>query len=176
MENKKRIAVILGSENDYEQAKTGIDYIKMCDRDCEFLGTHVYSHLRHTIALQEFLTKIQNDCDALIVAAGWSSHPAGFCDAFLRRELRNTSLLVFGVALMDIENPRHTSAAEVSLTDTPDTQVAFGLSEVGKISLREEIKRIFIGPEGMHMASQCAIFHPFPKIELYPERFSGLLV
>ena len=65
--NLKKIGLIMGSINDYEKAEPAVNLCKEMGVDCM---AHVYSAHRTPEALQEFLTKEEDNLGVIIAAAG----------------------------------------------------------------------------------------------------------
>lgn len=151
---KRKIAVIVGSVNDLRQALEGLMHLQ----NCKNIEVYVYvrSQHRNTLPTQILLRDLsQRGFDVVITAAGWANHLSGCSDAYLRYTIRNSRLVVIGVALEDKEIQKHTDAARLSISEVPGTQVVFK-DEAGQ----------FVGPLGFSRACKFAATRELPKITL----------
>ena len=151
---KRKIAIIVGSVNDFKQALEGLMYLQ----NCIGIEVHVYvrSQHRNTLPTQILLRDLaRRGFDVVITAAGWANHLSGCSDAYLRYTLRDSRLVVMGVALEDKEIQKHTDAAKLSISEVPGTQVVFK-DEAGQ----------FVGPLGFSRACKFAANRELPKITL----------
>lgn len=142
------------------QCQNGLEFLKKHQNDhpgeIEIVGVYVRSQHRNTLDTQELLRELTAmEVDVAIIGAGWANHLTGCCDAFLRYTLKNDRLVVIGVAFEDKENERHTSAAFLSITEVPGTQVIF-----------EDDDFPNIGPLGFSRACVCAVDNELPKLKL----------
>lgn len=156
----KKIAVILGSNSDLKYCRAGLSFLSDIEAE-EQISVTVFtrSHLRNTMSLLNLIKELSVSIDVIIAGAGWASHPASFIDAFLRNDLGNAKLPVIGVAFEDKDNPRHSVAAQLSITEVPGTQVI----------MADDERNPFIGEYGFFLACQRAVFLDFKQLTL-PER------
>lgn len=139
----RKIGVILGSENDLVQCGDGLRALRE-----RTTGNHpdvivpfvdAISLHRNTDYLFARLRRIpsEREVDVLMLAAGWAAHLPGTADAYFRYQLKNSRLVVYAVAMEDPEDPVHTDAAVLSITEVPGTKVVF---------------RNYVGSDGFHRA------------------------
>ncbi len=165
---KRRIVIIVGSENDLPQTLSGLQYLQDHGDYVEVLAIHVASQHRHTLLVQDILINLSHNMDppdAIIVAAGWANHLTGCTDAFLRFTMLNEKTVVIGVAIEDLKQKiashvphfeDHNLAAILSITCVPGTQVVF----------KNETGEMFIGGRGFYNACVFATSSELPKISL----------
>ncbi|OIO07445.1 hypothetical protein AUJ35_02060 [Candidatus Falkowbacteria bacterium CG1_02_41_21] len=153
---KRRIVVIVGSKSDLAQCRKGLEFLAG-DNRVEVVGVYVRSQHRNTLETQKLLKKLSGqEIDAAIIGAGWANHLSGCCDAYLRYTLKDSKIVVLGVAFEDRENPNHTKAATLSITEVPGTQVVFNW-----------YGDLFIGADGFSRACAfAAMAELWPMIKL----------
>ena len=152
---KRKIAVIVGSKSDLAQCYDGLRLLKNSE-NVEVVGVYVRSQHRNTLATQELLKKLTyQEIDVAIIGAGWANHLTGCSDAYLRYTLKDTKIVIIGVAFEDKENEKHTHAAVLSITEVPGTQVVF-----------DEKANLFIGSGGFSDACFMAVKETLPVIQL----------
>lgn len=159
MDSKKRvIAVIVGSDSDLKQCADGLKLLKKAEEDgmAVIFGVYTASIHRNTKIVLDLLEKLEkNGVDILITGAGWANHLSGMCDAYLRYQLLNDHINVIGVAFDD-GNGKHLSAAVLSISEVPNTQVLY--------ETREESQ--FSGKNGFTRACYVAVNYQMPKVNL----------
>lgn len=153
----RRIAVMFGSRSDLGQCLEGLELLQraVC-HEIELIdirASSIHRMTRETLAQLESLSKTKPPIDVLITAAGWANHLTGVSDAYLRYGLGDTQIVVVGVALVDPDNPRHSMAARLSITEVPGTQVVYK-DEEGE----------FVGADGFKRACGFAIRGSLPEI------------
>jgi len=139
MKKRRTIAIIHGSDSDLDQMLEGLEYLfaKVVAGLADVLWVDCTSQHRHTPLVEENLkayheAPVELCPDVLIIGAGWAAHLPGCSDAFLRYTLQDDQIVVYGVAFEDLKCPRHTQAAELSITEVPGTQVVFkGIGSAG---------------------------------------------
>lgn len=146
-----RIMVLIGSDSDLPQCQKGLEILKAeADKGVvEVVGVYTGSIHRNTDKVLEWLRDIsftEPKVDCLITAAGWANHLTGTCDAYLRYRCRNSSTVVYGVALEDSADEQHTLAAKLSISEVPGTKVIF----------RDNDGCRLVGPAGFAEACQMA--------------------
>jgi phosphoribosylcarboxyaminoimidazole (NCAIR) mutase len=150
--SKRKLGIILGSVNDLVQCETGLKYLASAPR-VEVLFINVISAHRNRGKLLDFLTRLVETqaVDVIIAAAGWAAILPGVIEAFLRYEKQNISVHVFGVALEDLNNPIHTQAAILSITQLPGIKVVYNG---------------YIGSQGFYRACRDAVEDNLSAIQL----------
>jgi hypothetical protein len=164
----RRIAIIVGSKNDFAQCEKGLEWLENNQDKISVMQVYVASQHRHTNRVQEILTDLSvssSPPDAIITGAGWANHLTGCCDAYLRYTLHDNKILVIGTAFEDLKqmseleiNPfdNHNSAAILSITCVPGTQVVY----------RDSSGKHFCGADGFYRACVYAGTGKFPQITL----------
>jgi phosphoribosylcarboxyaminoimidazole (NCAIR) mutase len=155
---KRKIAIIIGSKSDLNQCVDGLQFLKKCksESEIEIIGIYVRSQHRNTLQVQLLLQELEkNNVNIIITGAGWANHLSGCCDAYLRYELKNTKIVILGVAFEDPLNGKHTLAAELAISEVPGTQVVY-----------EEKTKQFIGSKGFLNACIFAVAGKLPEIKL----------
>jgi phosphoribosylcarboxyaminoimidazole (NCAIR) mutase len=126
---KRRIAVVVGSDSDLPQCAAGLEALLTFEErsEIEIVAVFTMSIHRNMAAVLRHLKQWheQKTVNVIIAGAGWAAHLPGMIDAYLRYELKDTHTVVFGVALEDDENERHTLAAQLSISEVPGTQLVF---------------------------------------------------
>lgn len=156
----RRVACIFGSDTDItDQCSVGLLVLRdeVLEGTIEDMGVYTMSvHWNHA-ELYELLREqvMTQTIDVIIAGAGWAAHLPGMIDAILGKELRNTTIHVIGVAFEDKHNPRHTLAAELSISEVPKTRVIFA-DDHGS----------FIGMGGFRRACILAATGDLPTLEL----------
>ncbi len=160
----RNIVIIVGSKSDLKQCRKGLEWLRDNENVVSVVKVHIASQHRHTWRVQNILEDLAaspNPPDAIIAGAGWANHLTGCCDAYLRYTLRNDRIPVIGVAFQDKDNEDHTTAAILSISCVPGTQVVF--TPNGKdLVLQNE----FIGEDGFYRACVHAATGELPKITL----------
>ena len=163
MTEKRKIAVIIGSMSDLNQCATGLEYLVEMKKAGKILFYYVdvSSQHRHTLNTQRILNEYadmdwQHRPDALIIGAGWANHLSGCSDAFLRYVRKNKTIRIFAVAVEDIDNPKHTEAAKLSISEVPGN----------KMISQDENGKQFVGANGFLNACRMAVKEKLPKIAL----------
>ncbi|MEK7142667.1 MAG: AIR carboxylase family protein [Patescibacteria group bacterium] len=157
----RRIAVILGSQSDLPQCHGGFTLLQQActERKIELVGdvqiTSIHRAAEDTLAQVREYHDSNNPPDVLIAGAGWAAHLPGILDSYLRYEVADIQIVVVGVAFEDNDNPEHTQAAKLSISEVPGTQVVFG-DAAGQ----------FVGADGFWRACQFAIDGELPTIIL----------
>lgn len=153
----KKIAIIIGSESDLKQCRSGLEWLSDHKNLAEVVGVYISSQHRNTGLTQQLLRNLVNsDVDVTITGAGWANHLSGCCDAWLRYTMRTTKMPIIGVAFEDPKNERHTQAAILSITEVPGTQVIY----------KNYAGEKFIGSPGFLAACIMAVEQPLPVINL----------
>ena len=163
----RKIAVILGSKSDLRQCLDGLKFLKEHEgQEIECTGVYIASQHRNTLYVQMLLSElVKTKVDAIIVFAGWANHLTGCCDAFLRYTLHDSKIVVIGGGLEDENNPQHTLAAKISITEVPGTQVVHA-DEGG----------FFGGSTGFLRACRFAVLRSLPTIKLPDKKETNHLV
>lgn len=163
----RKIAVIIGSESDLKQCLTGLKFLQdltLAPKNSpetkgglvEIAGVYIRSQHRNTLETQKLIEKMLTDrVDVIITGAGWANHLSGCTDAYLRYTLKTENIKVIGVAFEDINEPRHTQAALLSISEVPGTQVIF-----------KDGDGEFIGSAGFLRACRFAALVRLPTITL----------
>ena len=125
----RRIGIIIGSESDLPQCKSGLVFLAETS-NVEVPFVDVASIHRNTKVVLGKLEQLHEappwqSVDALIVGAGWANHLSGMVDAYLRYELGNASITVYAVAFEDAKDNMHTQAARMSIIHVPGTKMIF---------------------------------------------------
>jgi len=152
---KVAIAILIGSDSDLAQCREGLSYLADLETRelAEVVGVWTASIHRNTDEVLDGLADLaqREVVDVLIAGAGWANALTGTCDSYLRYSLDNDRIVVIGVAFEDKENPQHTQAAILSITEVPRNQVVFD---------------DFVGAEGFLKACRFAVEGELPKIKL----------
>lgn len=153
---KRRIAVVIGSDSDLSQCRSGLLFLKQAQDDgrAEVSGDiHTMSVHRNLPTVLRYLEERNkwNDIDVIIAGAGWAAHLPGVIDAYLGYALGNRRIAVIGVGFEDSEDARHSMAAELSISEVPGTRVIF----------RDE-GGYFLGSDGFLRACQYAVSGEIP--------------
>ena len=149
---KRRITIMLGSGSDLAQCLAGLSYLEQLRvaGKVEVQVIIVSLHRNTDLVLSE-IRELTHSADVAVVGAGWANHLTGTVDAYLRYTLRNTKVVVVGVAFADYKNSTHTAAARLSITEVPGTNVVFDN---------------YVGSEGFFNACRFAAVGNFPAINL----------
>ncbi len=151
----RKIAIMIGSDSDRPQCKSGLDYLKMAqDKGLgEVVNVITNSIHRNTsLVLENLHTLADQNVDVLIAGAGMANHLTGTVDAYLRYGMGNDKIVVVGVAF-EGKTDAHTRAARESIIHVPGTQVVF-----------DE----FVGENGFRRACEFAAIRELPEIDLKP--------
>lgn len=158
---KRKIAVLIGSDSDLPQCEHGLNYLRQKELGggAEVLGVYTASIHRNTGDVLRFLQVLseRGDVDAIIAGAGWANHLTGTADAFLRYTLKDQRIVVIGVAFLDGDKVMHNTAAMLSISEVPGTQVVFGP---------------YNGSSGFLNACMFAVEEELPKITLKEGRLA----
>ena len=150
---KRIIAVMVGSESDLKKCLKGLKYLKDME-DRHIIGNievGVYSIHRNTErVLAKVRSLVRRKVDVLIVGAGMANHLTGTVDAYLRHTLKNSHVVVVGVAFEGI-NEAHNMAATLGISCVPGSQVVF---------------ENFCGSEGFFRACKFAVIGNLPLIKI----------
>jgi len=151
---------MIGSDSDLKQCKEGFNLLRQAFavgqiEDVEVVTASIH---RNTNYVLEKLTKVSEaeEVDVIITGAGWANHLTGVADAYLRYKIKDIRIPVVGVAFEDENNFSHTTAASLSISEVPGTQVIFRASE-------EDDQ--FVGPAGFWQACRFAIDGDLPEIK-----------
>ena len=149
----RRIAVMIRSRSDLPQCQNGWEYLKKQVSLGNVVVVEVIIASLHwnTDDVLNICRRLPDLVDVVIVGAGWANHLTGTFDAYLRNTLKNDKLVVVGQAFADPQNPIHTQAARLSITEVPRTQVVF---------------KNFDGPDGFLRACIYAVEGQLPSIKL----------
>jgi len=149
---KIRIGIMVGSDSDLEkQCLKGLLYLQK-QADVEVVCVITASIHRNTEEVLTFLDEQIEQVDVWIIGAGWANHLTGICAAYLFYT-KKVSTPVIGVAFRDPDSEAHTTAARLSITEVPGTQVIY-----------EDRDGIFIGEDGFRRACMRAAKGDFPDI------------
>jgi phosphoribosylcarboxyaminoimidazole (NCAIR) mutase len=160
MNPKRRIAVLVGSDNDLvKQGYAGIAFLaKQAEAgEIEMLGVETLSvHGVHD-EWREYVGErhARQDVDIIIAGAGMAAHLPGMTDAVLGHALKDKQIHVVGVAFDDKADPENTRAAELSIARVPGTRMVYG-DAAGQ----------FTGSDGFLRACQFAVWGEFPALDL----------
>lgn len=128
MNEKRKIGIMVGSDSDLKQCRKGLEILQeQVDQgmaDVKFVITNSI-HRNTNDVFKNLEIAVTSGIDVLIVGAGWANHLTGTVDAYLRYTMRNDHIVVIGVPFEDKENPKHTEAAKLSITEVPGTQVVY---------------------------------------------------
>lgn len=154
MTEKRRIAVLIGSDSDLPQCLKGFKLLKNAAQDCgiEIVDIVTASIHRNKNTVLETVNDWIGQVDVIITGAGWANHLSGMVDSHLRYDMHDQTITVIGVAFEDKTNPYHTLAAMHSIKYVPGTQVVFRDS--------------FVGEEGFAQAVSFAVYEVLPEIKL----------
>lgn len=154
---KPRIATMFGSDSDLVQAVEAHEYLleKAKKGKVELFGQWTNSIHRNPADVVAILPKLIGNIDSLIVGAGWANQLTGCVNAFLRNWYRNDHIIVFGVAIEDPNDPVHTQAAVLSITQLPGSEVVF---------------HNYVGSEGCLSAARHAVMGIYPVITLKDQK------
>lgn len=162
MKTPRRIAIILGSTSDFAQCRKAIPILKNAEntgkielitpkKEDKIIVASIHRHKNYLLhKVLPYL--IEQGVTVIICGAGWAAHLPGMVDSHLRYDLRNNTVSVIGVAFEDVNQPIHTIAAMLSITDVPSTNVIFDGNHVGS--------------DGMCYACKIAINEKLPPITL----------
>lgn len=127
MAEKRRVAIIIGSQSDLPQCLTGLEYLKEQQDmgNVAVVEVKVASIHRNTDEVLAWLKSMIGKIDFLIAGAGMANHLSGTCDAYLRYTLRDNKIIVIAVSFSDERNPEHTLAAELSIEHVPGHQMLY---------------------------------------------------
>lgn len=166
---KRRVLVIVGSDNDI-QSQCGAGFgvlidevrqgtIEMVEGEVRTMSVH-----RNHDELGALLKDLheRKAVDIIIAGAGWAAHLPGMIDAILGYERGNASIHVIGVAFEDRNEPRHTTAAELSISEVPGTRVIYEDADGDN----------FVGAGGFYRACEFAAMGEFPEISVPKARKS----
>lgn len=153
-----KIGIIVGSDSDLKQCAQGLKWLIKMEgqrrikvRDVLTMSVH-----RHTDKLLKELKQAvaTSRWNIIISGAGWANHLTGTIDAYLRYTLRDDKVVVIGVAFKD-DDKLHTLAAQLSISQVPNTQVVW-----------KDRRGPFIGAEGFVRACKLAVNGKLPQIGL----------
>lgn len=151
---KIKVWVMVGSDSDLKQCKKGFAFLKeWADKDMVDVE-HIIINSIHRNTKEVFKNlelAVIAGVDVIIAGAGWANYLTGTIDAYLRYTMRNDHIVVVGVAFEDKENPQHTQAAILSITEVPGTQVVFN---------------DYVGEEGFEAAARFVLTKGLPEIVL----------
>ena len=152
-----RLATMFGSDTDLEQGIAAHEFLLQTakEKKVELLEEWTNSIHRNTLDVIAALSKLIGKVDAIIVGAGWANQLTGCVDALLRNTFKNDHILIIGVAIEDQDNPKHTQAAILSITELPGSSVVF---------------HNFVGEEGCLRAAQYAAQGRYPLINLKEQK------
>jgi phosphoribosylcarboxyaminoimidazole (NCAIR) mutase len=160
MNPKRRIAVLVGSDNDLlQQGYAGIAFLarQAQAEEIELLGVETMSvHGVHD-EWREYLGErhARQDVDIIIAGAGMAAHLPGMTDAVLRHALKDRHIHVVGVSFEDRADEENTRAAELSISQVP-----------GKTLVCSDADGQFTGPNGFLRACQFAVWGEFGSLDL----------
>lgn len=164
MNPKRRIAVLVGSDNDLlKQGHAGMAFLAEQARAgrIEVLGVETMSvHGVHD-EWREYLgaRHARQDVDIIIAGAGMAAHLPGMTDAVLGHALKNRQIHVVGVAFEDSADDENTRAAELSIARVP-----------GKRLVCSDADGQFTGPDGFLRACRYAVLGEFGPLDIPPPR------
>jgi phosphoribosylcarboxyaminoimidazole (NCAIR) mutase len=155
--------VALGSDNDLKrQCSAGLEVLIQETRfgsvDVRDVLTASIHRMHHELCELLKTWHESGETFVIIAGAGWAAHLPGMIDAILGYDHRNARIYVIGVAFEDRKNERHTKAAELSISEVPNTRVIYGDSQGN-----------FVGPLGFHRACIYASTGTLPKLKV-PEK------
>lgn len=141
MTRPRKIAIIVGSTSDFRQCMTAVPILKAAEKigkieviapilDDKIIVASIHRHKSYLLS-EVIPYLISQGVTAIICGAGWAAHLPGMVDSHLRYDLRNDTVSVIGVAFDDTNNPMHTIAAMLSISDVPGTHVIFDGNHVG---------------------------------------------
>ena len=160
MNPKRRIAVLVGSDNDLiKQGHAGITFLseQVLAAQIELLSVETMSvHGVHD-EWREYLGErhAHQDVDIIIAGAGMAAHLPGMTDAVLGHALKDQHIHVVGVAFEDNADVDNTLAAELSIARVP-----------GKRLVCSDADGQFTGPNGFLRACQFAVWGEFESLDL----------
>lgn len=150
-----KILIIVESSDDLYQCWEGLKLLKRVeDEKCISVKVYIANQLRHTERLQWLLKSLftmGSPPDVIITCSGSSNLLTGGTDGFLRYSIKDYSIPVIGVGIMDDINNR---AAYVRMACTKDTQAI----------IKDENGIAFMGRPGFFQACIFALKGKFKKI------------
>lgn len=158
MKKPRRIAIIVGSENDLKsQCSMGLALLAtmVAQGEVEVVAVEVASIHRNTRYVLQLVESLAGKVDVIITGAGWANHLSGVVDAYIRYTLRVSNVRVIGVAFEDFLNPAHTAAAILSMSEVPGTGLVC-----------QDSLGFFTGRDGFVRACNYAVRGDFPGREL----------
>lgn len=156
---KRTLYILIASETDMPQTVQGRELLAqyVADGTVEVIGVYTASIHWNTdqvlLKLRE-LNKAGN-VDILITGAGWANHLSGTVDHYLRNALGDDHITVIGVSFESSNDPEATTAAKLSVSKVPKTQMIYGDAD-GQ----------FVGPDGFLRACKFAVTGDLPRITL----------
>ena len=146
---KKRVAVILGSENDLESISGALSFVDRGDLQEGLLErprVHVISCHRNPVELDSFVSFGCGGADVVIAAGGKAFALPGVLDALLAS--KGWNIPVIGVALGEV-NSRALEAAKLSIEELPGQPVVMdemdGGAYAGAEGLLRALQRVSCG-------------------------------
>lgn len=158
-DEKRRIAVLVGSDSDFPQCSEGLYYLRRQQIVGQFvvIGVNTMSIHRNMCEVLEYLDQrnARSDVDVIIAGAGWAAHLPGMMDAYLGYVLNNTCISIIGVAFEDSDDVRHTLAAQLSISEVPGTRVI----------QHDNTDAFFVGADGFSRACRYAVSEELPVLK-----------
>jgi len=159
---KRKVAVIIGSKSDLPQCLVGLRVLENSQKQEEItimandvLVSSIHRATRETLDFLTAMSGADQPPDIIITGAGMANHLTGMCDAYLRYCLRDTKIVIVGVAFYDRTCQDNNLAARLSISQVPDTQVIYS-DDAGT----------FIGSDGFRRACEFAIKGELPVLTL----------
>ena len=158
-----RIGIMIGSDSDLSQCAQGFNILKSAEAHgharvvaviTNSIHRNLYDVLQNLRALTCPKRGEQGEAwvNAWVIGAGWANHLTGICESYLRYNLQNDFVPVFGVAFQS-DDPDKTLAAILSIEAVPGFQGVFD-------------RHRHVGSLGFANACLDAVYGDFPEIKL----------
>ena len=158
----RRVGIMIGSDSDLKQCLPGFKYLGGVVKEgkaevVDVITNSIHRNTEDTLknicdcTVVQSLNVYNSGLDVLIVGAGMANHLTGTTDAYLRYGLKNSKVIVIGVAF-EGKTEEDTQAAILSIKKVPGTQVVFNDA--------------FVGENGFLSACRKAVEDELPSIKL----------
>ena len=157
------VSVVVASDTDFPQCLAGMKYLKKAVFETKIVVAEIctISDYRNPLSVLDYIKRenAMKSVDVIIAGSGCAAHLPGMLDAFLAHGLDNRRISVIGVGFEDFESARHTQAAELSISEVPDTRVIY-----------QDAAGPFMGSDGFLRACKLAVKGNFPKLGVRKSR------